>query len=109
MSIVYGVDTSKPITPLQVRDAIIECFTKANCKDKKLAGETIDEASVKNQCYDIVKKGIEEVHGDFNNPTKNILIKTVYYLASFVQDFGEKEMIEKHKKEIMELINKLQD
>ena len=29
---IYGVDLSKKITPVMVRDAIIECFVKAHSK-----------------------------------------------------------------------------
>ncbi len=29
-NIIYGVDISKEVTPVMVRDAIIDCFTKAH-------------------------------------------------------------------------------
>lgn len=109
MSIVYGIDTSKPITPLQVRDAMIECFFQAHCQDAEKVGDAANETEARTHCKQAVEEGFNQSHEDFNNPTKQSLLKVAYYLASYSESFRDPEIIEQHKKQIMELINKLKE
>ena len=39
-NIIYGVDVTKNVTPVMVRDAIIQCFYEAHCNILELARET---------------------------------------------------------------------
>jgi hypothetical protein len=100
----YGVDTSKPVTPLLVRDAILECFFKAHCED---SGVTSEEAEARKYCRQIVEKVFSDNGDDFEKPTKQSLINCVEGLVSFSKYFRNPQVIEKHYDEIMELINML--
>ena len=74
---IYGVDLSEKITPVMVRDAIIECFYQAH-KDEILKRMDIPEKEkdkfTRGAIKSIVEKKFEEAKADFNNPTKKDLI-----------------------------------
>lgn len=102
---IYGVDPSKPVTPLMVRDAIVECFSQAHCADAELG----DDKKVSGEyCKKIVQKAFEDTGGDFNNPTKESIQAVLQNLAEFAKKFRDQEMIKKHQSQIMELVDKLE-
>jgi len=119
-SCIYGVDLSGKITPIQVRDAIIKCFSQAQEELMEYMKETTDIKPVK-ETTDIKPEDIEkmyvdfvienvfeEVGGDFKNPTKEILIQVIMKLKEYAAGiFREPEIIEKHVGEIKQLIDKL--
>lgn len=102
MSIIYGIDTSKPVTPFNARDCLITCFTSAHGGAAQLS----ESDDVKNQYIEnIVKKFFIEVGGDFDHPTKESLIKVLEKLKEFSLNFRSAELVEQHVQEIMTLIN----
>jgi len=114
----YGIDISrrKYLTSQEVRDAIIECFLEAH--DNVL--NQIREFSVSASNKDIermkllnvqlfIKAKFKEIRGDFNNPTKEDLIKICEKLAEFAENFRGQNTIHEHFKEIMELINMIKE
>jgi hypothetical protein len=113
-NIIYGVDISKEVTPIMVRDAIIDCFLKAhsnvldemrNYSDFKSEEEIIKmkQKNVKS----LVESKFKEVGGDFNNPTKDTLMQVIVKLAEYASEFRDPIIIDRHFDEIMSLINKL--
>jgi hypothetical protein len=102
---IYNIDLDAPVTPLMVRDAVVECFWEAHCMDSGL-GEEAKETN-KAYCKSIVEKAFADTSGDFEHPTKESLIAGVESLASFAKSFRDPSLIEKHYEEIMTLINKL--
>ncbi|MFA6355374.1 MAG: hypothetical protein WCW65_03040 [Candidatus Paceibacterota bacterium] len=102
---IYGVDLNKDITPLMVRDAIIECFKQAHCEDSGIAKE--DEIINKQYCGDIVRKAFSDTDSNFDKPTKDMIIKSLDNLKSFSLNFRDKSIIEKHYNQILKLVNKL--
>ena len=106
MPILYGVDTSKPVTPEMVRDAIVECFYQAHCTDSGIA-TILSENENKSYCREIVKKGFSEVGMSYDQPTKEALLKVVGYLVEFSKNFRDPSIVLAHKESIMQLINAL--
>ena len=111
---VYGVNLNDKITPKMVRDAIIQCFFKAEAEvmDSLFSPsdfDSIEDAErVKYQHVKIlIKKMFNDVHGDFKNPTKESLIHVIDRCAKYAESFRDKEEINKHYNEIMSLIKKL--
>jgi hypothetical protein len=104
MPIIYGVDTEKEITPIEVRDAILECFYQAHCMNAELGK---DELATREYCASLIRKFFTDVGGNFENPTKETLLLVIDNLAKFSQNFRDPQTIEGHHKEIMTLINKL--
>jgi len=104
MNMIYGVDTSKEITPLMIRDAIVECFYNAHREDVSLGDS---ELANRSYCDEIVKKMFDESSADFNNPTKESIIKVLTKLKEFSIHFRDPEIINKHEAEIMELVRRL--
>ncbi len=102
MGIVYGVDTTKEVTPVMVRDALVRCFYLAHKDDTGLGeqGESVNE----DYCLKLVKKLFTETGGDFDNPTKTGLIKLVERLKEFSKPFRDDRVIDDHEREIGELI-----
>lgn len=117
MSIVYGVDTSKQISPKDVRDAIVACFTIAHRKelddlmqssiDGDLTDSQIDKLKEIN-VKQIVRKFFEESEGNYDQPTKESILSVMDKLREFSTKFRNQAVIEKHYKEIMQLVNKLE-
>ena len=110
-SYIYGVDLSGKITPVQVRDAIIKCFSQAQEELIEYMKETTKfkpEKIEKMYVDSIIEKAFAEVDGDFKNPTKETLIQVVMKLKEYARDvFRDSEIIEKHAGEIQQLIDKL--
>jgi len=110
--IIYNVDISKDVTPIMVRDAITECFTQAQqelIESMQIITGFKYEAAKKINVDLLIQNAFDEVGEDFNNPTKESLIKVVMKLKEIAADaFRDPEIIEKHAGEIMQLINKLE-
>ena len=108
---IYGVDLSREITPILVRDAIIECFTQAQHKLINFMIENIgstQEDAKKINVDQIIKNAFKDVNGDYDNPTKESLINLIMKLKDYAKNaFRETEIIEKHASEIQQLIDKL--
>ena len=110
-SCIYGIDLSGKITPVQVRDAIIKCFSQAQEELKEYMRETTElkpEEIEKMYVDFIIENVFEQEGGDFKNPTKETLIQVIMKLKEYAADvFRDPEIIEKHAGEIKQLIDKL--
>lgn len=107
MSIIYGVDTTKEVTPEMVRNAIIKCFCVAHSEQTGMANSGSDV--VKDYCEQIVKKAFLETNGNFDHPTKTSLLATLPWLANFSKSFRDQTVIQKHMTEIQSLISLLKN
>ena len=115
MPIIYGVDTEKPFTLINVRDAIVECFVNAHtevlAKAYKEISKGMKEGDLKKlqelNVVMLIQRYFTEVGGDFNEPTKESIIAVCNKLAEFAKKFRGEEIIKKHYGEIMQLINGL--
>ena len=112
---IYGIDITKKITPVMVRDAIIQCFYEAHCNVLELARETfghppeeIFENMKKSHVKELVQDIFIKIKGDYNNPTKENLLLVLKNLKIFASIYRRPKIIEKHVKEIMTLIDKLE-
>ncbi len=103
--IIYGIDITKEITPLMVRDAIVDCFFEAHCADSDV--EAKDKDINKTYCKEIVKNAFEKAGVDFEKADKNGIILAMNELAEFSKKFRNQEIVQKHFDEIMELVNKI--
>jgi len=113
MTIIYGVDTDKPFTGAEVREAIIQCFQSAHQEalhDEKLIKSLSAEELTKMKSItakQLIGDLIKQAGGDFDHPTKDVLMTVCVSLASFVKNFREPGIIGKHFSEISNLIGKL--
>jgi len=112
--IIYGVDISKNVTPVMVRDAIIQCFYEAHCNVLELARGTfgyppddIFDEMKKTHVKELVQDIFYKIGGDFDNPTKDNLLDVIKNLRGFASIYRKPEVIKKHVSEIMILIEKL--
>jgi hypothetical protein len=103
MPTIYGIDTTKEITPIMVRDAILECFFQAHCFDTGI--KTEDSASTRNYCDQLVKKVFDSVGVNFANPTKDELLRVMKGLADFSKNFREPQVVISHFNEIKNLLD----
>jgi hypothetical protein len=111
---IYGVDMSKDVTPIMVRDAIIKCYIEAHSKtleemrqDFKFKSEEEFQNMKKMNVVQSIKLQFEKKGADFDNPLKEDLTKVLEGLAKFSANFRESEEVKKHYDEIMQLVNKL--
>ena len=108
--LIYGVNINHSVTPIMVRDAIIACFTEAHAKElEELRGYSQDneeqfEATKKIDVEMIIKKMFEETNHDFDNPTKESLLRVISKLAEFARNFRDQETVSKHYQNIQTLI-----
>ena len=105
MSIIYGVDTTKEVTPEMVRDAIVKCFYLAHSEQTDMANS--DSGITNKYCEQIIKKAFSETQGDFDHPTKASLLASLPWLADFSKSFRDQTVIQKHMNEIQTLISLL--
>ncbi len=111
MTLIYGVDTEKPVTPKMIRKAIEVCFLHAHQKEINSLKEFAEKLSEqefetlkKNYARDEIIKAFKECDGVYENPTKENLICVVSKLKEFSENFRKPEVVEKHVSEIMTLI-----
>lgn len=110
---IYGVDPTKKVKPKMVRNAIIKCFFEAHKEvlDDVSKIQNIDERELKEikklNVEALIRKFFKEIQADFDEPTKEDLIKICDKLADYASNFRKPQIITKHYKEIMTLINKL--
>jgi len=113
-NIIYGVDVSKKVTPIMVRDAIIKCFYEAHNDVLELAKENFGNPSKKrfeemkkSHVKELISDIFEWIGGDFNNPTKISLFKVIEILRRFASIYRGEEIIKKHFTDILLLIERL--
>lgn len=113
-NIIYGVDATKDVTPILVRDAIIQCYYEAHCEILEHARDTFGkpprekfEKMKKEHVKELVENIICTNGGDYKNPDKNCLLKLIKQLEKIASIYREPEIIEKHVSEINILMNKL--
>ena len=107
MDMIYGVDTTKKVTLVMVRDAVVLCFYDAHCVQSGLVDGDIE--MTKNYCQQIVKKAFTETRGDFDKPTKTSLLASLSWLADFSKSFRDQSVIQKHMGEIQKLMVLVED
>jgi hypothetical protein len=105
MTKVYGIDLSKNVTPLMVRDAILDCFNQAHCEDAGVG--TDDKESNKLYCQELVKKAFTDAEVDFDHPTKEGIMKVLEQLREFSKSFRNPEIIKKHYESMAKIVEKL--
>ncbi len=98
------LNESKKITYQDVRDAITDCFYDAHCAD---TGFDSDKPAVHGYCLLIVKKIFHDQKVDFDNPDKEGIIKVINSLGEFSKNFRSQDVIEKHQKEILDLLSQV--
>lgn len=114
MTIIYGVDTAKPVFPHDVRDALVACFVSAHSDAlddlrnyaSDLKNNEFDRMKVLN-VQQMIRGFFKEVGGDFEAPTKESITKVIEKLKEFAQNFRNPEIISKHYCEIIELAQAL--
>lgn len=111
---IFGINPSKDFTLLDVREAIIECFVRAHSSALEEGREALSDISDKEfaeikemNVRQFVEKVFEETGVDFENPTKEGLVKVCDQLREFAANFRGQETISKNYNKIMSLINKL--
>ncbi len=88
----------------EVVKALVNCFYEAHCAATEIDGNELD---LKQYCLSLVKEKFQEQGVDFDNPSKEGLLKVINALAEFSKDFRSQEVIDKHKSEIISLLNKV--
>ncbi len=112
---IYGVDLSKKVTPIKVRDAITVCFKHAHKEILDMLDEYTEWESDKERekfrslkIELLVKNAFKEANVDYNNPKKEELIEVLDNLAKLASQFRKPEIVEKHYNEIKQLIDKIE-
>lgn len=110
MPIIYGIDTDKRVSPLDVRNALVECFTQAHAKELE---DLKNYADVKPADFELIKRinisqllrqYFAETGGDFENPTRDSILAVMDKLKSFAGNFRDPSVIAGHYGEIIKLV-----
>lgn len=115
--VIYGVDTEKSFTAGDVRDAIVRCFTDAHSNiieesmlSSGLEMKAAEVTSLKElDVVLLIEKLFKKVGGDFEHPTKAVLLAVMDELKSFSTNFRDQDTIAQHYQEIKILVDKLSD
>lgn len=106
MSVLYGIDLGKTeITPIEVRNALVECFDQAHCADSGLGLN--DPKMAKGYITEIIKKAFVDSNGDFENPTKESILQAISQLQEFSKNFRDQSIIQNHANQMMKIVDKL--
>ncbi|MBU0535902.1 MAG: hypothetical protein KKE20_02985 [Nanoarchaeota archaeon] len=93
---IYSVDLSKAVTPKIARDAVILCVSEAYKGNIS-----------KSECERIVKERFKEAGADFDNPTKDGIMKACERLSVWSSEEKRLKDIEKHFFDILKVLNKI--
>ncbi len=111
---IYGVDLGDDVTPLMIRDAIINCFVEAHNSVLEQMRAFIDfeseekfKETKKTEVKLILINIFHEINGSFDNPTKEDLIKVCDKLAKIAKNHRSDDIIKKNYGDIMQLIERL--
>jgi len=115
MTLIYGVDIEKKVTPKLVRDAIIECFYQAHQEVLQDMYVLLKEGKIDKKPEEMGKQYIKEmiinyfikVGGDFKQPTKKDILAVLGELKDFSKGFRNPKVIQRHYGEIIQLVEKL--
>lgn len=106
MSVLYGIDLEKSeVTPIDARNALIECFGQAHCTDSGL--DVSDKATTKDYITEIIKKAFTDSGGDYENPTKESILQAMNQLQEFSKNFRDQSIIQNHANQMMKIVDKL--
>lgn len=110
---IYGANIKKVVTPIVVRDAIVNCFIQAHDQldiDIK-EYSSIDSKNMKSikeiNAINLIKKFFEESEGDYEKPTRESIMGVLKKLKEFSMNFRNKKLVEQHENEIMALVKQL--
>lgn len=92
------------VTLVDVRDAIIDCLYEAHCAEIGL-GE--DELLENRYCFKVVKRTFAEQGVDFDNPTREGIIKVLGALGDFSKTFRSPDIIEEHQSKILTMLDRV--
>ncbi|OGG01765.1 hypothetical protein A2Z33_00295 [Candidatus Gottesmanbacteria bacterium RBG_16_52_11] len=113
MAIIYGIDSDKPVSCEDVRDAIVECFTQAHQKELEdlrqyahLSDNEFEQLKRVN-VRQMVRQYFLDSGGDYDRPTKQSLIGVIDKLKTFAWNFRSPEIIARQYGEIMQLVERL--
>ena len=111
---IYGVDTSKKITPELARDAMIRCFNQAHTEVLDLMDEFTewesdkDREDFRNLSISLnIRNAFKSSGVDFDHPEKEGLIKALNELAELAEKFRKPDIVSKHYNQIKALIEKI--
>ena len=107
MTKIYGIDLDSDYNAMAVRNAMIECFYQAHCKDTEI--DQGGEELTREYCTNIVKKAFADSEGDFEHPTKANILKAMGELSEFSSNFRDDEEIKKNYVKIGKLVEKLKE
>lgn len=104
-NLLYGVDLdAEEITPLMVRDGMLQCFYEAYCMHSK---DQKTEEERRAYCREIVERAFEESGGDFEKPTKGSILNAMKKLMEFSRDFEDPVAVQCHASEMLKLVGKI--
>ena len=105
--------TASEVTPLRVRDLIIECFFSAQHETfersrKQVGAARLDEASLRASVVTGVRLAFKESGGDYDAPTARSLGEVVQVLARKSEAWGTPpDVIQHHAGQISKLLSLL--
>lgn len=111
--IIYGVDADKELVPVDVRNALVNCFKKAHCDilDETFgsAGLSPEEAETlaKMDIEMLIKEFFRKTGGDYEHPTKESILAVMSKLREFATQFRAEDTVKKHYVEMMALVDNL--
>ncbi len=107
-----SADDLKDLTPVKVRDLIVECFFHAQqetfARAKERMGGRVTDESICTSVVSAIRVTFEETGGDFEHPTKESLGRVVQTLAQKAAGWGTPpDIIQHHGGQIMNALAKL--
>lgn len=98
-------DALNDLTAVKARDLIVRCFLEAQKETIVAAGHNLGQQptgeDLQNSVVGAVRLAFREIHGDYDEPTKNTLMQVVGVLARKSSTWGTPpDIIAHHKTQI---------
>jgi len=102
----YRLISKKKLTPIEVRDALIECFQEKHAGVvMKQSGSSLEDS--KKSIEFLVKDLFSKAGVDFENPTKEGIVAVMDELRIIASNFRDPAVIADSYGCMMELVNKI--
>ena len=100
------------LTAQHARDLIVECFFQAQHetmqRNRAAVGESTDMHAVRHEAQDAVRSAFECTGGDFDNPDRASLERTVEFLVKNAASMGTPaDIIRHHEQQIAMILDQL--
>lgn len=107
-----GYPIDEHLSPSTARELVVDCFTVAHGQNfgqtRELLGQDTDQQAIRESVQGIIKMAFRQVGGNFDNPSKDELVRVVNLLAERSLGWGTPpDIVFQHHSEMMRTLSRV--